>query len=361
MNSDPLGSRRFLAAWSAFILLLAPGAALVRPMLGHPAVYWIAFLAAMALSVLALRSLGPAAIAAIRSRPRVTVPFLLTLMLCAAAELAWDGAIPVERFHFVLFGLLGIAAARRFGFGAEAAALALIFGGTVSVLDELFQHYLASRVGDFRDVFTDLRAIALGVIFIQVLHPARRTRGRGTLPAFAAVLALLLTWLLSETQWGSTITMPGGSFFSHFSPARLTRLSQSRNYLRAPPPVSTDLWALEDHYYAEGIRKLKQRNDELLKGLSALALFDNVVLETYYGPVLDAKSGRWSPAMSAQVAQQASGSGPLAPNYGSTGPERAPLVTVGLGCAAALLAAAAWRRRPSQTESLHAPAVPSGP
>jgi VanZ like protein len=349
MQLDRLSSRAFLVTWIALILGLAPGGAVLRPILLVPAAYWTAFGGAALLVVFLARALGPAVLQALRERPRRSWAGLLALVGFAAFEMLWDGKIPVERFHFLLFGVLGIAVAARRGRGLAASVQSLVLCGIVSVADEIVQDFLASRVGDVRDVFTDLRAAAAGVLLVQLLSP-RPSRSRpATILLTAAALASLVTWLWSETSWGSTIAMPGGSFFSLYGGPRLAELAQARNYVQQPIATSADLWALKDPYALEGLRRLKQRNDWVQKAQWRFALFDNAVLEAYYAPVLDAKSGRWSGTMAASVAQNAQGAGPLAPSSGASGPDRPPRLAMGLGLATALAAAGLALHRRQET------------
>jgi hypothetical protein len=162
----------------------------------------------------------------------------------------------------------------------------------------------------------------------------------------------LATSLVSELRWGHTIPMPGGTFFSSYSPSRLRALSQSRNYLLSPPATDQDILRLKDRYFIEGLARLKQRNDWVQQGQFRLALFDNAVLETYFAPILDARAGRWSPAVAAFVTQQAQGTGPLAPTHGSSGPDRIPRLAAGLGLAAGLAAGGAGLSRRAREASV---------
>jgi hypothetical protein len=352
MHSDPLASNRFLVAWSALILALAPGAAPLRPLLKNPIVYWPALAGAALAAAFVARSLGPALRQALRARPWAVGLGLAGLAGLAGLQMIRTGAIPVERFHLVLFAVLGIGLARRAGRGLLAALHSLILCGLVATADELLQHILASRVGDWRDVLTDLGASGTGILFAQLLTSARGRPRPARLLLGAAALVFLATSLVSELRWGHTIPMPGGTFFSSYSPSRLRALSQSRNYLLSPPATDQDILRLKDRYFIEGLARLKQRNDWVQQGQFRLALFDNAVLETYFAPILDARAGRWSPAVAAFVTQQAQGTGPLAPTHGSSGPDRIPRLAAGLGLAAGLAAGGAGLSRRAREASV---------
>ena len=66
---------------------------------------------------------------------------------------------PVERIHVLLFGLFGFLSQRLFG-----TRVALIVCLAVSGLDELLQFFLPNRVGDWRDVLTNVISSDLGML-----------------------------------------------------------------------------------------------------------------------------------------------------------------------------------------------------
>ena len=70
----------------------------------------------------------------------------------------------VEKIHIALFGLFGFLSQRIFE--QKAAAF---FCVVVSFLDELFQHFLAARVGDWRDVWLNLFSASLGMFLAYLI------------------------------------------------------------------------------------------------------------------------------------------------------------------------------------------------
>ncbi len=73
---------------------------------------------------------------------------------------------PVERVHVLLFALFGFLSQRVFGTrGALVICLA------VSGLDELLQYFLPDRVGDWRDVLTNVISSVLGLALSSLLSP----------------------------------------------------------------------------------------------------------------------------------------------------------------------------------------------
>lgn len=70
----------------------------------------------------------------------------------------------VEKIHIALFGLFGFLSQRIFE--QKAAA---VFCIAVSCMDELFQHFLAARVGDWRDVWLNLFSASLGMFLAYLI------------------------------------------------------------------------------------------------------------------------------------------------------------------------------------------------
>ena len=86
--------------------------------------------------------------------------------------LPWTmSAHPEERLHFLLFGALGWLAPQIMILPwAIISVLALAMG------DELLQHFLPSRVGDWRDVGFNVLAASGGLLLALVMANARKAR-----------------------------------------------------------------------------------------------------------------------------------------------------------------------------------------
>jgi hypothetical protein len=184
----------------------------------RPIGYWPLLLGCSVGAVALLRPLGQRWLDARRTQPRKTMVGTLLLGAASLGLLAFFVGIAVERFHFVLFSVLGILIVDRLGSGWRSAFLALVCCGIVSTVDELIQAYLASRVGDIRDVGLNLMAAGVGILFTQLLRlPVGNPRAR-ELGLLSAFWIALMTLFLAETRWGHTIPMPGGSFFLGIQP-----------------------------------------------------------------------------------------------------------------------------------------------
>lgn len=73
----------------------------------------------------------------------------------------------VEKIHIALFGLFGFLTQKLF-----EQKMAAVFCISISFLDELFQHFLVDRVGDWRDVWLNLFSASLGMFIAFILSEA---------------------------------------------------------------------------------------------------------------------------------------------------------------------------------------------
>ena len=83
---------------------------------------------------------------------------------------AWRQPFFTERMHILEYGLLGWLAVRDFSKNKpalKAAFFAILFVFLVGSIDELFQKLLPYRVGEIRDVITNIISGALGIILFQ--------------------------------------------------------------------------------------------------------------------------------------------------------------------------------------------------
>lgn len=100
---------------------------------------------------------------------------LFHLLWIGALALAFYLHLPfVEKIHIALFGLFGFLSLTLFE--VKSAAL---FSVAIAFLDELFQHFLAARVGDWRDVWLNLFSASLGMFLALLLfeNSSRQSAG----------------------------------------------------------------------------------------------------------------------------------------------------------------------------------------
>lgn len=153
--------RHLLTAWSVAALsipcLSAFGAPLRRwiaQTLGGVTITWIISLLLISLSAAAIRWL------AVQSQNRNWSILILTTIALGIAFTSITLQLPrtEERLHFVVFGLFGFLSKRLHPIGLTIIIILTWSGG-----DELFQGWLADRVGDWRDVGMNIIASTMGI------------------------------------------------------------------------------------------------------------------------------------------------------------------------------------------------------
>jgi len=81
------------------------------------------------------------------------------LVWVAALSVLFYSYLPfVEKIHVALFGLFGFLSYRVFRLHSAVFVCVAVAG-----LDELLQHFLVSRVGDWRDVWLNIFSVSLGL------------------------------------------------------------------------------------------------------------------------------------------------------------------------------------------------------
>ena len=278
----------------------------------------------------ALAMAGAFALALARIRHARAIRYAVIAASVAAAiayTFATQTGIPevdvVERVHFIEYGAIAFLFYRAFRpFGDVAAfILPMLAGLIVGTFDEWLQWFIPNRVGEARDVFLNLIAIACGLAFGAALEPPPHFRfallprwrrfvtfaGVGALLVFAAfVNAVHLGYFLVDAELGA--------FRSHYSPEELQQLSSERlGRWRVDPPIVLERLSREDQYLDEGLWHIRERNRRWDAGDYDVALRENEVLERYFAPVIDTKSyaapelSRWPPEQKADARRRAKG------------------------------------------------------
>lgn len=103
-------------------------------------------------------------------------PYCYNLIWVAGLSLLLYAHLPfVEKIHVALFGMFGFLSQKIFE--QKTAAL---FCVAIAGLDELLQHFLVSRVGDWRDVWLNLFSAALGMLLAFLLFGNRSGQRAGS-------------------------------------------------------------------------------------------------------------------------------------------------------------------------------------
>jgi hypothetical protein len=203
----------------------------------------------------------------------------------------------VEAFHFVEYGALAILFHRASSHYEDARRLAypLLAGLTTAILDETFQWFLASRVGELHDVLLNLAAVCFGLLVALALDPPSRLIfraprvARRSIAAAAIVVTALLVAFVDSVHVGYEIRDPEiGTFRSRHSAAMLQQMGVERAQLwRDGLPQNTSRFAPEDHFLTEARWHVQERNEAVSVGESLTAWRENRILEKYYAPLLE--------------------------------------------------------------------------
>lgn len=228
----------------------------------------------------------------------------------------------VERFHFVQYGLIALLFYRAWRPLGDAGVLILpvLAAMLTATVEEWFQWFVPGRVGVMADVFLNWVAIGCGLLFSVGLDPfdAGPPPGGGVRPrpAFtigsrslrhcgtAAALFVIVFGLFFDTvHLGHRIANERiGAFTSIYTEPELHALAADRAARwRVNPPVDKTRLAREDQYRTEGIQHVQARNEAWERGEIATAWRENLILETYYAPVLE-RGHRWPPEQHADAA-----------------------------------------------------------
>jgi VanZ family protein len=207
----------------------------------------------------------------------------------------------VEQFHFVEYGVVTYLFYRVWRDRGDGAALMLPLcaGVIVGILDEWFQWFIPGRVGELRDVLINAVAVACGLLFSVGVHPVRvdttSTAGRRAIAASAAAVILAAAVFVDAVHLGHEVYDPRvGTFRSQFAGEALIAASTERaGRWRAQPPVTSTGIAREDHYLSEGQWHVQRRNEAAGDPDRWRAWHENLILETFFAPVLDLGS-RWT-------------------------------------------------------------------
>jgi hypothetical protein len=331
---------RFLLAVvvSALVILSSPFIRDVRDWIraAFPGQYATIVGTAVAVAIgLALLAAG----ARIRDRRLLRYASIATALALGTAYALWNAqgiaeVDAVERVHFVEYGLITFLFYRVWRPRGDVSMLVLplIAGLAVGTLEEWLQWFIPGRVGDMRDVFLNIVAIICGLLFSYGVDPPAQHPFRlqpGTLRRLGivgAAVGLLFAAFVYSVHLGYEIEDVGfGRFRSRYDAATLLHISEERAAeWKANPPVDRPRSrSREDQYMSEGLLHVQERNRRWDAGDVRGAWSENLILEKYFGPVLDApsyisKTGlRWPPAQREDAEGRLSATTPSSAAYDS--------------------------------------------
>ena len=240
------------------------------------------------------------AAARIRRQRRLRFAALALSLAIGVAYVVVDALTPTESFHFVEYGLLALLfyLAVRPEDDGSLLILPLLAGIATGVLDEWFQWFVPIRAGELRDIVLDAAASVCGVLFAISVRPPRRftleladgSRGR-VWACTAATLALVAAFAFTVHVAHEVRDPDIGSFVSRYSAAQLAAFAPDRaERWRTSPPLTIRRFSREDQYLSEGLWHVQRRNEAWGKGDLATAWRENLILEKFFEPVLDART-----------------------------------------------------------------------
>jgi VanZ family protein len=324
--------RRLAAATAASVALVlaAPYVGVVRSQIrsAFPGQFGLIINGVVAAALLAALAW---ALARIRSGRLIRYAAIaLAVAAGAAYSYATDNPDPsvraVERFHFVEFGLITVLYYRAWRERLDLSALVLpvLAAFVAGIADEAMQWFVPARVGELRDVWLNGAAIGCGLLFGVGFDPPVPFRGgwrAGSLRMTANGLAatvIALAAFVHLVHLGVEIHDSGiGAFGSRYDARQLEALSAGRTELWriSPPTTRPPRLSREDQYMTEGLQHVQARNAAWGAGDAFTAWRENLILEKWFAPVLDAPSYldaggfRWNPEHRADAAARVEGSG----------------------------------------------------
>ena len=238
----------------------------------------------------------------IRERRPLRYGALAAAVLLGTGYSLWNAeGVPevdvVERFHFVQFGLITLLFYRAWRplNDRSTFVLPVLAGVLVGTVEEWFQWFIPIRVGEVRDIFLNAAAIGSGLLFSVAVDPPPSFSGRlrpgsmRRIAVFACVVLLAFAWFVHTVHLGYEIRDErAGTFRSRYTAPQLAELSQLRSneWAAQPPPLTARRLSREDQYLTEGVEHVRERNELWDGGDIEGAWFENLILETYYTPVV---------------------------------------------------------------------------
>ena len=206
----------------------------------------------------------------------------------------------VEHVHFIEYGLLAWLFYRAWRPLENGATVIwpLLAATLVGIADESVQAFLPGRVGEAHDVFLNVVAVACGLCFATSVDPPRQLgvplRRPVVRPIAYGVAAVLVSFaaFFHAVHLGHEVYEPDiGVFWSHYDGATLKALGADRKRRwSSEPPIHFRRISREDEYLSEALWHVQERNRAWGAGDVFTAWRENLILERYFEPTLDAPS-----------------------------------------------------------------------
>lgn len=311
MTSDPMrsfSSSLFLLALMAIAaLVLAMALPLVRHIYDQPVFLWVSMACALIAAAWLIAAPIRAKTAVKRKLLYVGLAGLLSVVL--AVRLYHDYGYPSlwetnpqilaffrELVHIVEYGFLAYMASRllQSHIGGPLLYLtSLAYASMVGLADETVQWLHAFRVGELRDIGSNVISACIGLLYRAGLSPAPRAFVSPAGMALAVALVLPLPVLCVEyhllTQTGHEICDESENcFYSRFTAPELEAVGVKRaeqwaglpfGSLASPEPA---FWAWEDYYLTEARARFRIANRASAAGDTRAGCGNLRILTSFY-------------------------------------------------------------------------------
>jgi len=252
----------------------------------------------------------------LRGQPARWVGLAVFLVLFGAVFVLLKGPNPavglVEKVHLLEYSLLAVlfwwAFHERLP-GPQIYVHGLLFTLVAGLLDEYVQHLLPIRVGEIRDVWINVLAGGLGLLYVALVIRPRPGRPVPAVRVWRNILlgtALFLPifgLFIHQVQLGYRVVdrEAGVAFVSRFTPERLreeNRLHGERwaaageRFNPEETVAGYRTWAVEDFYITEALRHIGARNHHLDAERPVMAAMEQRVLLRHYPAVMRALDPR---------------------------------------------------------------------
>jgi hypothetical protein len=227
----------------------------------------------------------------------------------------------VERVHFIEYGAIAVLfyrVWRRIG-DPSTIILPLLCGVAVGTVDEWVQWFIPYRVGEAHDVLLNVTSLACGVLFGIALEPPPSFSWRPQPQSVmrtgvaSAIVVLIFAGFVNSVHLGHQIDVAGvGRFLSRYTSQELEALQRDRDARwQSNPPIGISRLSREDQYLDEAIWHVRERNRRWDAQDATAAWHENLILESFFVPVLDRPTymspngTRWPPEHRADAAARA--------------------------------------------------------
>ncbi len=264
----------------------------------------------------------------LRRRPSRWIGLALFLLLFGVVFVLLKGPNPlvglVEKVHLLEYSLLGVlfwwAFHRRLA-GPQIYVHGLLFTVLAGLLDEYVQHLLPLRVGEIRDVWINLVAGALGLLYVAlVIRPCHQQRPapavvRRNILLGSALFLLALGGFVQQVQLGHLIVdrTTGVAFKSRFSESGLKKQnrihrqkweSSGTHFNPEETVASYKTWVVEDFFITEALRHIGARNHHMDAERPVMAAMEQRILLRHFPAVMHALDPRLPKAVRIRLRTQ---------------------------------------------------------